>query len=76
VVRGGRVEGGGGGGGGGGGVVAQVLRAVRQMGEWEEDWEVRQSGLLALKYLVALLPDACGRQVFEAAEGMVLRGLR
>ena len=56
--------------------LSKALRTMKRMSEWEEDWEVRQSSLLALKYMVAILPESCHESFVDTAREVVLKGFK
>ena len=56
--------------------LSKALGTMKRMSEWEEDWEVRQSSLLALKYMVAILPESCHESFVDTARQVVLKGLK
>ena len=56
--------------------LSQALSTIRRMMDWEEEWEVRQSALLGLKYLVAIMPESCHQDLVVTARQVVLKGFR
>ena len=60
------------------GVVVHVVDMLERMMKWQEDWELRHSALIVLKYMVALSPQSAGslkRAVSMAGWRMVMAGL-